>query len=101
MSRFILLCAKPLRYIYQNKGLGEELFIDTMMDAKYKLMECKAVHNIWGTFVLTWFKGFFTLDRFKLGRLQFNFEEFRENEHYAVDVGLKNGDKVKIVEIQR
>ena len=69
---FILLCARPLRYIYQNKGLGEELFIDTMMDAKYKLMECKAVHNIWGTFVLTWFKGFFTLDRFKLGRLQYD-----------------------------
>ena len=80
---FILLCARPLRYIYQNKGLGEELFIDTMMDAKYKLMECKAVHDIWGTFVLTWFKGFFTLDRFKLGRLQYdkvaNPHGFREN----------------------
>jgi hypothetical protein len=69
---FILLCARPLCYIYRKKGLGEELFIETMMDAKYKLMECKAVHDIWGTFVITWYKGFFTLDRFKLGRLQYD-----------------------------
>ncbi|MBQ8759140.1 MAG: hypothetical protein IJZ20_05550 [Clostridia bacterium] len=69
---YVLLCAKPLRYIYNSKGYGEEMFLETMVDTRYKLIECKKLHGIWGTFVISWYRNFFTLDRFKLGRLQFD-----------------------------
>ena len=46
-----------------------------MMDLKYKLMECKEVYDIWGTFT-NWFSGFFRMTRFALGRLQFDMTTF-------------------------
>lgn len=68
---FLLLATKPLRYIYHQQGLPEEIFWDSVKDLKYKLIECKNMHNIWGTFVLAWFRGFYKLNLFSLGRLEF------------------------------
>ena len=97
----LLGAADILRYVYNAKGLPDKVWRDSMCDLRYKLFEYKKLSGLWGTNVGWWYKDFYTLKRFALGRLQFNFEEFRENEHYAVDVGLKNGDKVLDVHIQQ
>lgn len=88
---FFILCAKPLFYIYRQKGLSESLFWDTMCDLKYKLMECKEVYHVWGTFVPGWFQRFYLCERFALGRLQYETVAFPHDTYRDV---LKEGDVV-------
>ena len=87
---FLLISAVRLRAVYQEKGLPETLFWESMQDLRYKLSECKKLHGVWGTFVLRWFEGFFRCERFQLGRLQYEPSTFPA-EAYK---GLKRGDKV-------
>ena len=63
-------CCK-LEQRYAEKGYPHALFCETLFDLRSKLDECLTVFGIYGTFVLLWFDGFFSCDRFKLGRLQF------------------------------
>lgn len=67
----LLYAIEPLKKIYAQNGFPEELMWESMEDLRYKLLECKAVHNVWGTFVTPWFKGFYVLRLFKLGRLEY------------------------------
>lgn len=60
-----------LRAHYLARGIDEGLFWAAMADLAYKLEECRLVHGINGSFVGMWFSGFFKLERFTLGRLQF------------------------------
>ena len=57
--------------LYKQNGISDEVYIDTMKDITYKLNEGKKVENNWGIFVAYWYPMFFTCDRFKLGRLQY------------------------------
>ena len=74
---FVCLSRRTLEY-YRERGLSEQLWRDAMLDLRYKLEECREVWGICGSFVVTWFDGFFALDRFALGRLQF---ELRKLEY--------------------
>lgn len=67
----LLQCAVELRDVYQARGLEDGLFLDTMRDLRTKLLECRRVYGVWGTFVLHWFRSFFLCERFTLGRLQY------------------------------
>ena len=68
----LFLCyTRALRTHYENAGISESIYQNTVLDLKYKLDECKCVHGICGSFVAYWFAGFFKLERFALGRLQF------------------------------
>ena len=91
--------SKQLKEYYREAGIDESVWRNSMMDLKYKLLECKSVYNIWGTFT-TWFDGFFRMTRFALGRLQFDMATF--DRHYRKHgVDLKPGDKVLGVHIPR
>lgn len=67
--------SKQLKEYYRDAGIDESVWRNSMQDLKYKLMECKEVYDIWGTFT-TWFDGFFRMTRFALGRLQFDMAAF-------------------------
>lgn len=68
----LFLCmATRLYELYIEKGIDEKIYYDTLCDLRYKLEECKLVHKKLGTFVPTWYKGFFEMRIFALGRLQF------------------------------
>lgn len=82
---FLILCAKPLRRMYKQKGLPDYVYRDSMADLKYKLLECKRVYGIWGTFVFGWFRGFYLCERFSLGRLQY------EKIQFPFDLSLYDG----------
>lgn len=73
---FFLLLTQPLREHYEKQGIPLRIWHDSCMDLHWKLMECKKVYGIWGSFVAWWFPGFFDLTRFALGRLQFELIDF-------------------------
>ena len=83
---FVLLinCTKPLLAKYKKEKIDEEIYWRSVLDLKSKLIECKENYDVWGTFVEGWFKGFYTLDRVALGRLQF------ENSDFWCDMYIKN-----------
>ncbi len=84
---FVLLlnCTKPLLAKYKKEKIDEEIYWRSVLDLKSKMIECKENYDIWGTFVEGWFKGFYELNRFALGRLQF------ENSDFWCDMYIKNG----------
>ena len=63
--------SKRLRALYSERELDDEIYKNTILDLKWKLIECKLVKGIIGAFTFKWFEGFFKLERFALGRLQF------------------------------
>ena len=67
---FICL-TKRLKAVYLERGLDMQIYKDSVLDLRWKLDECKAVRGICGTFLESWFPGFFKLERFALGRVQF------------------------------
>ena len=73
---FFLSAAPALKECYTKGGIGEEIFWASMRDLRYKLIECHDLHGIWGTFVGHWFPGFFRMNRFALGRLQYERRPF-------------------------
>ena len=57
--------------IIEKGNIDEIIFYNTMRDLRYKLEECRLVRGKYGTFVPWWYKGFFEMKIFALGRLQF------------------------------
>ena len=97
----LLLCyTKKLREYYAQNGISDEIFQNTVLDLRYKLDECILVKGVCGTFVLKWFWGFFKLERFTLGRLQFEIVSFGGD--YEIDgVKLESDSRVINVHIPR
>lgn len=96
---FFIYCAKPLREKYKKENLPEDLYWASMMDLKYKLMECRNIHGVWGTFVGSWFPRFFVPERFALGRFQYEHAEFNQAGYEKAGVSLRKGDPVYNIHI--
>lgn len=80
----LFLClTRHLQELYKAQGIPVSVYHDSCMDLKWKLMECKKIFDIWGSFVAGWFPGFFRLTRFALGRLQFELIDFPKNYEAA------------------
>ncbi len=96
VSMLVLLsAADALRSLYKQKGLSDKVWYDSMYDLRTKLLEYKNLTGIWGTNVESWFKLFFTLDRFALGRLQYN----KGTLNLPCGEKLKAGDTVIYIHI--
>ncbi|MBQ1206904.1 MAG: DUF5596 domain-containing protein, partial [Lachnospiraceae bacterium] len=68
----LLICmSETLKTYYEEAGMDETVWYDSMIDLKYKLDECHCVHGIWGIFVPNWYKGFFRMTLFGFPKLQF------------------------------
>ncbi len=112
LARRLPLCAYTLQLLlfichsrhalslYRAAGLDEQIWHDSMLDLKYKLDECYAVYGIWGSFVCSWFPGFFTLNRFALGRLQFEWDTLGK-AYQGQGVSLPEGTRVVNMHIPR
>lgn len=68
---FILSCTPRMYQLYEEEGIPEEIYWDSVEDLKYKLIECMECKGVPGTFVGSWFHGWFRLKRFALGRFQY------------------------------
>jgi hypothetical protein len=70
------LCLTPyLEKRYAEKGIDVAIFKNSMRDLSCKLDECVRLYGVNGSFVASWFAGFFDLSRFSLGRLQFEIKK--------------------------
>ena len=67
----LLLLTKDAKRHWLALGYSEALFHDTFLDLRYKLIECKLVKGVWGTFVSSWYTIFFRAKIFAFGRLQY------------------------------
>lgn len=81
---FALCLSRHTHELYKARGLSEDVFRMSMLDMKWKLIECKKHFDIWGAIAGLWFERFFRLTRFALGRLQFE-------PHFARHTYEKNG----------
>lgn len=68
---FSICLTKRLKKEYEVRKIDYEIYRESILDLRYKLEECKLVKGVVGTFVAFWFDGWFKLNRFALGRLQF------------------------------
>ncbi len=93
--RFLLhVCmAKHCRELYDQAGIPLKIYHGSMLDLKWKLMECKKVYGVWGTFVSPWFNRFFDLSRFAIGRLQFE-DDLSLEKYEKNGIKLNYGDWV-------
>lgn len=94
------LMTKHLRELYIRNNIDLTIYDNTVLDLRYKLEECKLVHGIIGSFVARWWFRFFILERFALGRLQFEIDPF-EHEYNKDGVVLTEESKVVNVHIPR
>mgnify|MGYP003371994230 FL=1 len=68
---FYLCLSRQLPVHYQQRGLSQKVCRESLFDLKWKAMECRKVYGVWGNFTQDWFAGFLRMERFTLGRLQF------------------------------
>lgn len=95
-----LCCAERLRAIYQQEGIADSVFIDTIGDLLAKLLECHELHGVWGTFVSSWYPQFYRLQIFRLGRLEFQDKTLAEPiTDCEGQVYLSKGERVKSIHI--
>ena len=95
VDMFLLLAALPnLTVRYTENSLSQELFQDTMTDLRYKLFECKSTYDEWGNFVAFWYPGFYQVQRFALGRFQYERDTFAEESFTQNGLLLQKGDPV-------
>ena len=87
---FLVFCLPRLLERYREQSIPEEIFWDSMDDLRCKLLECHRVRGVWGTFVADWYPCFFRLERFAIGRLQYEHMAFP----YENIPNLKKGQTV-------
>ena len=87
---FLLRCTVPLYDKYVAAGYTDELYFHTLSDLRVKLFECKELNGVWGMEPTSWFKKYYMLERFRLGRLQYDRKPFPIDEYK----GIKSGDTI-------
>ena len=75
-----LLMTAHLKERYQEKGISEQIWLDSCMDLNWKLHECREnVRNLGEALYRGGLTAFFEMTRFALGRLQFELMDFPES----------------------
>ena len=93
--------SKKLLQTYLENGYTEAQWRQSMLDLKCKMMVCKSVKNIWGMFVGWWYDGWFRMERFGMGRMQFELLDFPFDSYEKGGKYLRKGDKVINVHIAK
>lgn len=96
---FAAILSERMMRSFIDKGYGQRLFWDTIADLKYKLEECKVVKGIRGIFVFDWYRLFFKLEIFTLGRLQYQVTTYPWDNYNRADININKGDTVYSVHI--
>jgi hypothetical protein len=93
---FLLNNTEELFKRYKEQGISEEIYWRTMDDLRCKLLECKECEGVYGSFVPSWFNGFFRMTRFALGRFQYEMSEFNCEGGYTTRSGhfLEHGSPI-------
>lgn len=100
---FIFFAAASKRMLedYLKEGICEQIFWDTILDLRCKLLECRAYKGVYGIFTEHWYTLFYPLKLFRLGRLEFEKTVYPSDrkEYRFMDAVIKPGDFVLSVHI--
>ncbi len=93
MGALLLMVAlsKPLKKYYLQRGISARIWRDTVLDLKYKMLECKQLYGVWGVAAGDWFAWFFQLKRFGFGKLQFEIAPFKWSYNFEGEIALDGG----------
>ncbi len=102
---YLLFCVvflKPLKTFHEQKNLEESIWRETCLDVKYKMYHCVNIYNICGIFDMdmVWMARYYKVDRFPMGRLQFEIV-YLEEDRIIQGVSLKKGSPMINVHIPR
>ena len=81
---FFLSCAPQMQSRFEEKGVGDQIFWDTLRDLRYKLMECKNLFGYYGSFTKNWFPRFLRAEGFALGRLQYEKKPYAGEDYGTI-----------------
>ncbi len=95
---FYMALLPALEKKYGEKNLPEDYFDRVLFDLRAKLLECKTVYDIWGSFVAVWFSRFFHFTLFGIERLEFA-PYHADYDYEGQGVSIKKGDFVIDVHI--
>ena len=91
---FLLSLTEDVLARYREKGISEDIYWESVMDLKYKFKECVECKECFGTFVAGWNSGFICLNRFALGRFQFEYTTWGGDDYTSsAGITVKKGDK--------
>lgn len=68
---FYVLCAPKTRQLYIQKGISLDIYHTSMLAVKWKMQKTYPLYGVWGSGWGAWFRPFFQLRRFGIGRLEF------------------------------
>lgn len=91
---FYMRASYTLHDRYRENNISDEIFWTTMNDFKCKLLECMEIHGVWGTASVEWHVNFFHLQRFGLGRLQYEHSSWRGEDYTRCGITVKKGGHV-------
>ena len=91
---FYLYCSKILKNKYKTSDVSMDVFWNSMLDLSYKLWECRNKHGVLGTFVANWLSDYFVMERFGLGRMQYEAIPFPYDRYTKNGYTVKKGDRV-------
>ena len=90
----VIVSSKWLMEHYKQKQIPENIFWDTMGDIKCKLIECKQVKGVYGTFVEFWYNGIFDGTKIQLGRFAYAKTTFGEETPCVIGDYTINKDDI-------
>lgn len=95
---FFVLCAPKTKQLYIQRGIPLDIYRSSMLAVKWKMQKTYPLYGVWGSGWAAWFRPFFQLRRFGIGRLEF--ELFPSMMDYQKgDVLICKGDPVINVHI--
>ena len=97
----LLLCSlsasEKLLALYEQAGVSKTIWRDTMLDFCTKAIECKkmdGVYGLFGTGTPAWMVNYFRMQRFALGRMQYEIGQLKVEECVIGGLKLKKSDPV-------
>lgn len=96
---FIVSCMDELHDRYAAAGIEDEIYRQGAADLTAKLLECKEVKGVWGTFVCTWNGGMFSMNRFALGRFQYEKSDWPYERYEKNGIVIEKGEPLYYIHI--
>ena len=90
---YLLCLTKQLKIKFDESGIDEKVYFDTLKDLRYKLLECIEVEKAWGISPFSWYYDLFRMKIFALGRMEYNWGKFRGEGDMVLHVHIpSSGD---------
>ncbi len=96
---FLFISAESLYKRYQKSNINDEIFYSSVKDIKCKIDECVFAKGYIGTFIPHWFIRLFNMERFNIGRFQYEPSVIEKEITTKSGIKIEKGTKVILMHI--